>query len=179
MPQNRMYGFEAQARSQVIVFAIATTLLLLLAGTMQTALFSRFTLFGAVPDLMICIVLCVSYFNGRYVGAITGIAAGFFIEAIGARGIMVLPLVYMVMGYLVGNYARAVQPKRYVPYLFYLACALGVRAGVTVLYSCLHYKVINVPQILLRAVLPELLVTAIAGVLLYFPMKLFCKKIKA
>ncbi len=178
MSQNRMMGFEAKARSKTVVFAIAIALLILIGGTLQTSVFGKLTYIGAVPDIMICLVLCMAYFDGRHAGAIMGLAAGAFIEAIASHGIVLLPLFYMLLGYVVGHYARAVQPKRFLTYLFYLAITLFLRAGITILYACLTYQSIHLLQIFIHAVLPEMLTTAIAGLALYFPMKLLCKKVK-
>lgn len=178
MSRNRVLGFEAKARSRLVVFAVSLGLLLLLGAIVQTSVFGKLTYKGAIPDIMLCIVLCISYFNGRHHGAITGLAAGALIETIASTGIVLLPLFYMLFGYMAGHYARAVQPKRFTPYLFYLMFALFLRAGLTVLYACLTYQSIHLVQILIHAVLPEMLATAIAGVCLYIPIKLFCKKVK-
>lgn len=179
MSRNRIIGFEAKARSRLVVFGVSLALLILFGAILQTSVFGKLTYIGAVPDLMLCIVLCVSYFNGRHHGAITGIAAGALIEAMASSGIVLLPLFYMLFGYMAGHYARAVQPKRFVPYLFYLMFALFLRAALTILYACLTYQNIHLVQILLHAVLPEMLATAVAGVCLYLPLMLFCKKVKA
>ena len=179
MSRNRIMGFEAKARSRIVVFGVSLALLILGGAVLQTSVFGKLTYIGAVPDIMLCIVLGISYFNGRHHGAITGLAAGALIEAIASSGIVLLPLFYMLFGYIAGHYARAVQPKRFVPYLFYLMFALFLRAGLTVMYACLTYQSIHLLQILVHAVLPEMLATAIAGVCLYFPLMLFCKKVKA
>ena len=172
-------AFEAKARSRLVVFGVSLALLILVGAVLQTSVFGKLTYIGAVPDLILCIVLCVSYFNGRHHGAITGLAAGALIEMIASSVIVLLPLFYMVFGYMAGHYARAVQPKRFIPYLFYLMFALLLRAGLTILYACLIYQNIHLVQILIHAVLPEMLATTIAGVCLYFPLMLFCKKTKA
>ena len=179
MSRNRMMGFEAKARSRLAIFGVSLALLILGGAILQTSVFGKLTYVGGVPDLMICIVLGISYFNGRHHGAITGLAAGALIEAIASSGIVLLPLFYMLFGYTAGHYARAIQPKRFVPYLFYLMFALLLRAGITVLYACLTYQNIHLVQILIHAVLPEMLATAVAGVCLYLPLKLFCRKAKA
>lgn len=178
MSRNRVIGFEKKARSRLAVFGVSLALLLLFGAVLQTSVFGKLTHIGAVPDIMLCIVLCISYFNGRHHGAITGLAAGALIEAMASSGIVLLPLFYMLFGYIAGHYARAVQPKRFIPYLFYLMFALFLRAALTVLYTCLIYQNIHLVQILLHAVLPETLATAVAGVCLYLPLMLFCKKIK-
>ncbi len=179
MSRNRILGFESKARSRLVVFGVSLALLLLFGAVLQTSVFGRLTYIGGVPDLMLCIVTCVAFFNGRHHGAITGIAAGALIEAMASSGIVLLPLFYMLFGYIAGHYARAVQPKRFIPYLIYLMFALFLRAGLTVLYACLTYQNIHLVQILLHAVLPEMLATAVAGICLYFPLMLFCRKVKA
>ena len=173
MSQKLILGHRAQTKARIIRYTVLVGLVLILSAILQVSLFSRFRLFGAVPDLMIVAVLCIAFFCGRYAGAVTGIAAGFLIEAIGTSGISILPLCYFLCGYLVGHYARTVQ-KSYPPYLIYLGCILLIRATVTVLYACMTYQNVNLPLILVRSVLPEALVTAIAGCALYFPLKLFC-----
>ena len=174
-----MMGFESKARSRLVMFGIWLALILLLGAILQTSVFGKFTYIGAVPDIMLCIVLSISFFSGRHYGAITGIAAGALIEAMASSGIVLLPLFYMLFGYLTGHYARAVQPKRFIPYLFYLMFALFLRAALTILYACLTYQSIHLVQFLIHAVLPEMLTTAVAGVCLYLPLKLFCRKAKA
>ena len=174
MSDKYILGHRAQLRSRVIRYILLVGLLLIATAVLQVSLFSRHRLLGAVPDLMICTVLCLSYFSGRYMGAVTGIAAGFLIEAIGSTGIVILPVCYLFLGYLVGNYAKTLGPRSYVSYLIYLAITLGYRAMITVLLSCMSYRTVHLPKILLYSVLPELLVTAIAGCLLYFPLMAFC-----
>ena len=179
MSRNRIIGFEAKARSRLVVFGVSLAILLIAGAVLQTSVFGRLTYVGAVPDLMLCIVTCVAFFNGRHHGAITGLAAGALIEAMASSGIVLLPFFYMLFGYTAGHYARAVQPKRFIPYLVYLTFALLLRAGLTILYACLIYQNVHLVQILIHAVLPEMLATAVAGVCLYFPLMLFCRKIKA
>ena len=178
MSRNRIMGFESKARSRLVVFGVSLALLLLGGAVLQTSIFGKLTHIGAIPDLMLCIVTCVAFFNGRHHGAIAGLAAGALIEAMASSGVVLLPLFYMVFGYMAGHYARAIQPKRFVPYLFYLMFALFLRAGLTILYACLTYQNIHLVQILIHAVLPEMLATAIAGICLYFPLMLFCKRVK-
>ena len=178
MSRNRIMGFESKARSQLVMFCVLLAILLLIGAVLQTSVFGKLTYIGAVPDLMLCIVLCVSFFNGRHHGAITGLAAGALIETIASSGIVLLPFFYMLFGYITGHYARAVQPKRITAYLFYLMFALFLRAALTTLYACLIYQNIHLLQIFVHAVLPEMLATAIAGICLYLPLKFFCKKIK-
>ena len=178
MPRNQIFGYRAQTRSKMILYTLAIGLLLLVCASFQVSFLSRFRFFGATPDLMLCVVLCVAYFSGRFSGAITGIAAGFLIEAIGSQGISFLPMFYMLCGYIVGYYTRTVTVKNYSVYLFYLGFGLCLRAAMTVTYACVTYAYIRLPEILWYAVLPEVGGTALIGCLLYFPMKLFCRRLE-
>lgn len=172
--ENKIGGYRAQTRARAILCTLTVSVMTVLLSSLQVSLLARVRPFGATPDLMICLVLCIFYFWGKYAGAITGIAAGFVIEAIGGQGISILPLVYMLYGYIGGAYARAVYPKRMVPYLFYLFCGLLLRAAVTLFCAAIMWDKVHVPSILLYSVLPEIGGTAIAGCLLYLPMKVIC-----
>lgn len=177
MYRRPIVGYDSQTRTRLIAYTVCISLLLLLLGVLQVTVCARISVFGATPDLMLCAVLGVSFFLGRYAGAITGIGAGFLIEAMGSTGISLLPLVYLLLGYLGGHYARVIVPKRYTAYLVYLLPALLLRAGITLTYICLSYESFSVIQILLRTLLPEAADTAICGAILYFPIKLLCVRL--
>ena len=68
MSRNRMMGFEAKARSRLVIFSVSLALLLLAGAIIQTSLFGKLTYVGAVPDIMLCIVTCIAYFNGNRMG---------------------------------------------------------------------------------------------------------------
>ncbi len=175
MARNRILGYRARTRSKITAYILCFGALIFFLGILQVSFFGRIKLFGAVPDLMLLTVLCISFFSGRYAGAIVGTVGGFFIEAIGSQGISLLPVAFMLMGYLVGHFSHTVGQKRYYFYLFYLVCALFVRAVLTVIYACLTYAFIHLPVILLSAVLPELLSTGVCGLILYFPIGAICR----
>ncbi len=175
MARNRILGYRAQTRSKITAYILCFAFLILMMGVLQTSFFGRIKWFGAVPDLILVTVLCISFFSGRYAGAIVGTAGGFFIEAIGGSGISLLPVAWMLLGYLVGHFSHTVWQKKYYFYLFYLLCALFARAVLTVIYACLTYETIHLPTILLCAVLPEMAATAICGLVLYFPIGALCR----
>ena len=174
MSQKYILGRRAQTRTTVIRYTVLIGLLMILLAVLQVSLFPRLRLFWGIPDLMIVAVLCLSFFSGRYMGAITGIAAGFLIDAIGSTGIVILPLCYLFLGYLVGHYAKVLGHSSYLSYLVYLSTTLLYRAVITVLLACMSYQSVNLIKIIVYAVLPEMLYTAIAGCILYFPLRGFC-----
>ena len=174
MHQRPILGYAAQNRSKMIVYTVCISLLVLILSVMQVTVCARLSLFGATPDLMICTVLCIAFFAGRYAGAITGIGAGFFIEALGSVGISLLPLFYLFLGYVAGHYARAIHPKRYTVYFIYLVFTVVFRMIITVTYIGITYESFHLLEIVTRILLPEAADTAVAGCILYFPIKALC-----
>ena len=146
-------------------------LLFLTVIILQTSVLARIRPFGGVPDLCFITLIAISFFRGKEEGAVTGIAAGFAVEALGSQGIALLPVIYLFCGYVCGHFTRAIVPKRFSAYLTVAAAALPVRFAVTLIYICLTYSTIHLPQILLHNLLPELLATAVFIPLLYFPAK--------
>ena len=63
-------------RAKLVKRALFVGVALFLLCIMQSTVFGRWKLFGAVPDLMLCAVVLLGYCNGREEGAVGGIAAG-------------------------------------------------------------------------------------------------------
>ena len=174
MGQKYVTGYRAQARAKSIRYTVFIALLVLVLAILQVSFFANVRLFGAVPDLMLCCVVCIGFFSGRFAGAITGIGAGFLIEALGSVGISLLPVAYLLCGYLVGHYARAMIPRKFLSFLVYFFIALLFRAAITLTYVCLTYAQFSLVTILVGTVLPEMAATAICGCALYLPIRGLC-----
>ena len=174
MSQKYILGRHAQTRKQSVRYVAVISLLLLLLAVIQLSFFGRFRVFGAVPDLLIASVLCIGFFTGPYAGAVSGIGAGFLIDALGTSGISVMPLCYLLEGYLIGYYARKDMQRGFLQYLIFLAITLVYRAVITILYAWIAVGSQSFTTLLLKAVLPELFSTALAGIALYVPMRLLC-----
>lgn len=81
----------------------------ILLSALQSTLFARIPLPllpPASPSLTLLLTLSAAFFLGEREGAVAGLLAGFFAEAAGGEGIMILPLVYTLCGYLVGWLSR-------------------------------------------------------------------------
>ena len=166
-----------RTRREIAKYVLSVCALLLGAATVQLCVLDKLRILGAIPDLMLVTVLLLAFFWGRFTGAIVGIVAGVFIEALGGSGISLLPVVYFLCGYLVGHYARAVIPRKFSVYLMLLLGALVVRGATTLTYASLTYDQFSLPRVLLGLVLPELLATALWGCLLYLPVRRFCRAV--
>ena len=174
MPKYIM-GQRTARRTDTVRSILLIGVLVILAAVLQTTLMGRIRPFGIVPDLTMLTVVAIAYFCGRETGAITGIAGGFLIDAMGGGRVSVMPLVYLLLCYAVGHYARAVIPKRFTVYLIMIGVAVIVRSGVTILLASLQYSSFSLPHLLLYSTLPEILITGAIGAALYFPLRLFCR----
>lgn len=166
-----MRGLEGSDRARLVRRVLAVGGVLFLLAVIQTTVFGRWKLFGAVPDLMLCCVVLLGFLRGREEGAISGIAAGFFIAALGSVGVTVAPVFYMLCGYVCGFFARAVYPKSFVTFLPFLAASLPAKAVETVLSACLRQPEPRLGSLLVWAVLPEAAGTFLCGMALFFPIR--------
>jgi hypothetical protein len=82
-----------------IIRGLVCLLLISFFALLQTTLFARFCPFGAIPDLMLPLVIAIAMTEDEKWGAVCGIAAAFVIEAIGSSGAALLPLLYAAAGY--------------------------------------------------------------------------------
>lgn len=166
-----MRGLGGSDRARTVCRVLTVGGLLFLTAVMQTTVFGRWKIFGAVPDLMLCCVLMIGFVSGREEGAISGIAAGFLIAALGSVGVTVAPVFYLFCGYVCGFFARAVYPKSFVTFLPFLAASLPAKAVETVVSACLNQAEPRLGPLFARAVLPEAAGTFLCGMVLFFPLR--------
>ena len=175
MAQKYVFGRAAQNRVRAAKFILTEAALFLVVIVLQTTLFARIRVFGAIPDLAYVTLILIAYFCGREVGAVTGIAAGFAVDALGSVGISLLPVLYLLCGYVCGHFTRAVQPKRFTAFLTVLAAAIPVRTVITLIYICINYSTIHMLELTAQILLPEAAATILAALVLYYPVKAVCK----
>ncbi len=171
-------GRQAQNRSKMIRYSIVIGMTLFFAAILQTSVISRIKPFGVSSDIMISVVLCFCWFCGCHTGAIVGICAGFLTDALSSVGISILPLVYLLLGYLVGYYAKVLNMKGYLSYLIFLGISLVVRFLTTLILTVLSVSGFHFPTFLITLALPEMLGTALFGLVIYFPIWGICAWLK-
>ncbi len=175
MAGKYIFGRIAQGRLRAAKYILTLSALFLTVAVLQTTLFSEFRIWGVVPELCFVTLLTVSFVLGRETGAITGIAAGFLLDALGTTGISLTPVFYLLCGYVCGHFTRAIRPKRFTAYLAVLGCGIPLNAAMTLIRICLTYREIRLLDILLHILLPEAAVTLLFGLLLHYPVKWLCQ----
>ncbi|MBQ4353969.1 MAG: hypothetical protein IJC71_03650 [Clostridia bacterium] len=143
-------GFSVDGES--IGKAAVCALLLVFFSLLQTTLFTRFRPFGAVPDLILPLTVAVAMaFRERW-GAVFGLIGAFIIESLGGSSVTILPILYMLTGYIVGLtstytfrdspvvrvlYTLITSPIRMLFTLIALAAAVGEFNLITIITSIL------------------------------------------
>ena len=121
----------------------------------QTAFFSHFPLFGAIPDLMLSASLAIAMFEGERGGAASGIFAGFFIEAIGSVGLSVLPVFYMLCAVVCALLCRRTFSRGPITFALFSLCAYALRSLVTLIYISFVWGDYSILDAVTRVLVPE------------------------
>ena len=167
-PDGELIGKMAICAALTILFAL-----------LQTTIFARFRPFGAIPDLMLPLVIAIGMTEGEKWGATWGLISAFIIESLGATGISLLPLLYMPAGFLcpvvTGLYLTDTPPVRLI---FTAVSGLG-RALVTLLHLALTVQQFELPLFLSAIVFPEYASTFVMALpvhlLVHFSLRPFHK----
>ena len=154
-----------------IIRGLVCLLLISFFALLQTTLLARFKPFGAVPDLMLPLVVAVSMIAREKWGAVTGLAAAFIIESLGGASVTILALLYMPVGYICGLLT-----------VYYFRDGLAVRAMYTVVTTmarCLFTLVIlymsspyvSLPAAIIHITIPEFFATLLCACLPHLAAK--------
>lgn len=141
-------------------------LLIVVAVVVQLAFFSRISLLGTSPNVLPVLVVCLGLLGGAVVGAVCGFATGLLLDSALLQTLGVSSLVLLIAGYLAGRYRERfdVTSPLIAPALAG-ALTLLASAGFAAVQLMLG---VEAPVSLL--VLRELVVQAILGFLLAFPV---------
>lgn len=156
---------------RVIFYGIAIYLLLLLQSTL-----AFFKIFGhAVPGLVIAAVSAIGFFDSERAGAVTGIAAGWALDAYGGSTVVLMPVVCMLVGYFSGYVADRYLPRAYLPWCVCLGATGVVNSAATIIYCIVNDTNVNLLVFILRTLLPEYLFTVIFGLAAGLLARLFVR----
>ncbi len=157
----RIPGIDLDVTLRVLISA----LLLVFFALLQTTIFARFRFFGAVPDLMLPLVIAIGITEGANWGSVFGIVAAFVIESLGGAPISLLALLYAPAGGLAG--ALTVELFRDSVAVRALFTAVGCVAHMlfTLVTLFLTVEGVTFGAAMKESVLPELLSTAVFAAL--------------
>ena len=153
--KKRGSGFTLEWDS--IAKGVVCGALVVFFSLLQTTIFTKFKPFGAVPDMILSLVVAISMTEREKWGAIVGVAAAFIIESIGGSTVTLLPLLYMPVGYICGimtvHYFRDSVAVR----AFYTVLTQAVRVLFTAIILMATVGDISLVEVVTVAVIPEFL----------------------
>lgn len=138
-----------------ILKGIVCGMMIVFFSLLQTTVFTKFKPFGAVPDLLLPLVVSISMTEREKWGAVVGIAAAFVIESLGGSTVALLSLLYMPAGYICGiltvHYFRDSLAVRAV----YTIAAQFIRVIVTAVILVATVGDISLVDMICLVVIPE------------------------
>lgn len=148
-------------------------------AVLQTALFSRLRVFGAVPNLILPAVITIAIYDKEREGTIAGIAGGFIIDALGGTGLSLSPLVYMICGTLCALLTYSFLRGDFRSWLVGIAVSLLISGGADVL--CAHFSVSSAAygayEIWSELLIPQYFSSLVLGVPVWFLTKLIWSRL--
>jgi rod shape-determining protein MreD len=141
-------------------------LILAVGAVLQLSFFSEIDLFGASPELMPVLIVCLGLLGGAVIGAVCGFAAGLLIDSALLQTLGVSSLTLLAVGYLAGRYREGFTvTSRWTPPLL----AGGLTLVATTGFALIHVMLgVDSPVSLL--VVRDALVKSVFGFLLAFPV---------
>lgn len=160
-------AFSTNLARRIIIYGLMTLLL----GSAQCAFFPILRVCPATPDLIMGMLLTITLWDSERSAAAVAVGAGFFIDAIGASGLALSPLIYLIYVLFISLFAKKVL-KSFVSYLLLMIPTLLFRAAAT--YLCVFLAERSLPQlwVITEVLLPEALTTGLLCLPIYFIVKL-------
>ncbi len=159
--------------------AIVLGFLILLLYILQTALFPFFEMGGVVPNLLLVITVSFGLMRGRKEGLFVGFFCGLLVDIFSGFALGPYALLYMYLGYVNGFFHR----------LYYVEDVLLPITMVAVndlLYSSVVYVVFYLMRnrlgygtYFIRVIVPEMIYTMLATLVLYRILMKINKAVKA
>jgi rod shape-determining protein MreD len=111
---------------------IWTIILAVVAGILQSTILGNFALFGAVPDLALCILVYSAYVNGTMTGQLSGFFSGLLLDFLSVAPLGLNCLIRTVIGAVTGIFKGAFFLDVF--FLPFILCALATIAKALIMF---------------------------------------------
>lgn len=154
-----------------ILRGVVIAMLAILCFVLQTTLLKRIALANVVPNLLLILVVAISYMKGLNAGMATGMFCGLLSDFLYGEVVGMGALSFLLIGFLAGLAHKIYAPED-VTFPIILTMAGDFLYGM--LYYVLHFLFRNRLDIgfyLTNVIVPELVYTVLVGALLYKPIQ--------
>ncbi len=146
---------NAAAVMRMILTAVYTAAAVLL----QCSVFPHLRLFGAIPELTLCVIVCVSCWEDEKFSCILAVCAGFLLDTVGSDKFTLSPLMFLLSACVSILLAKRVFAGKLIPAVISGGAALAAGAVKTTLILAAKGAPVNAA--ILHTALPQLLYGAI------------------
>ena len=151
---------------------IVYTALFFFLGVAQCSFFSRLKPFGATPDVVLGGICAVLMLDNKKSAAVCAIAAGYFVDALGAVPPSFSPLFYLACVALIGYLSDKFMPS-FASFAMLMLPASLLRAVFTYLNLLITMgKAASFGAAITSVMLPEMISTFVVCLPIYFLVKL-------
>lgn len=165
--------FSLELLKRLLIYGI----LILFLGCAQCAFFPFLSFCPMTPDLVLALLVAIALLDSESSAAVCAVCAGFFVDSIGASGVVLSPLIYFFTMLIISLLTGKIL-KSFPSFLLLLVPALLCRALGTL--ACMLLNELSMPPlwVLWEIILPEAVYTAICALPIYFLIKLCTKPLK-
>ncbi len=148
---------------RVIVFGAVAFFL----GVLQCSFFARLKPFGAVPDLMLGSLCAITMIDNKKTAAVYAVAAGYFIDALGAVPPSFSPIFFLIATFVFGKISEKMMP-RFVSYLIVMIPAVLLGGAFTYVNLCISLSGVAPIGLFFGIALPQMVSTYVFCLPVYF-----------
>lgn len=156
-----------KARNLKIKKILVTIVIVIISFLLQTTLFQNLRVAGVLPNLMLLVVVFISFLNGVYYGMTVGISVGILIDFLYGSLIGINMLAFLLIGYFSGMLNRLYRRGNYLIPLGLVVISEFVYTIVTYLTDYLLRGRLNIGYYLGKVMFPEIVYTLVVGILIY------------
>jgi rod shape-determining protein MreD len=152
---------------------IWTVILAIIAGILQSTILGDIALFGAVPDIALCIVVYSAYVNGTMTGQLSGFFSGLLLDFLSAAPLGLNCLIRTIIGAVTGIFKGAFFLDVF--FLPFILCALATIAKAIIMFLLNFVMGKSVPVYSLFSILfwIELGLNSLCAPVLFFLLRHF------
>lgn len=149
---------------------ITAVLLVTAAFTIQSTFGVVFSEVPAVPNLLLILTCYIGFTAERVNGMVTGLASGLLMDIFFSSTLGPYMLLYCIIGYVSGFFRDIFYMEDIMWPIAWLAISDFVYNFVIYIVRFLLLNKLNFIGYLTKAILPELIITVLTGILLYWPI---------
>ncbi|NLK75929.1 MAG: rod shape-determining protein MreD [Clostridiales bacterium] len=133
----------------------------------QSSMFHYMALANVMPNLLLILVVSTAYMRGRMTGLLIGLFSGLLVDLTFGSIIGLYGFIYMIIGYFMGFANKIYSDDDYTLPILFVAISDLVYGFLYYGFEFLLRGKLNFPYYLVRIILPEIVYTVVASILLY------------